>query len=438
MKEWNGTLRSSNIRKQLTDNSIRRTYDSPWIYDIHTLVLTHGSMASSHVPKFICHLHCQNLTNRSASFPYPQTSPRTKKAYIVINPSDPKMSDNRLALFNIHTTPYKTVHGVEIPAHILIPKSITSNTQPGTRKYPVLVRFHGGYLVSGSALYNEWLLPWTMDFVLQNSAILVMPDYRLLPEATGQDILEDLKDFWAWFKSSGTFGLVAYFKSLDGGVGGGVGVDFEKVAVFGESAGGYLAIRSSLLPQNSGGNSFKGCKAVIASYPMTLLRGDWYAVASEVKSPFGVPQLDEGILDAHIGGIGKDGEKIVVSAEPPARLDVATVMVQRGRWTGIFERAGGEGLWLEDVIGEFGGGMKRGGKGAYLFTFHGTGDTAVPWEHTKEWVDIWGRKFGEDRVKGVWRVGMEHGFDGLIDLESGEGKWLKEELEVVRREWLGV
>ncbi|APA06061.1 hypothetical protein sscle_01g008310 [Sclerotinia sclerotiorum 1980 UF-70] len=364
-----------------------------------------------------------------------QTSPRNGKPCIAFNPPDPNMSDIKLAPFNIHTTPYKTIHGVDIPAHILIPKSLASNSQPGSRKYPVLVRFHGGYLVSGSALYTEWLPPWCIDFALQNSAILIMPDYRLLPEATGQDILEDLRDFWAWFAGSESTGLLAYLKSLDAGV----DVDFEKVAVFGESAGGYLAIRSSLLPRNSWGNAFKGCKAVIASYPMTLLRKDWYSVASETRSPFGAPQLDEGVLDAHIEGFEKgDGSKVVVSAEPPARLDLAIAMVQKGRWTGVFERAGGEGLWLEDVVGEFGGGDPEGGKGAYHLAFHGMGDSAVPWEDTKEWVDIWAEKFGEDRVKGVWRVGMEHGFDNAIDLKDAEGKWLKEELEVVRREWLGA
>ncbi|TGO47519.1 hypothetical protein BCON_0274g00070 [Botryotinia convoluta] len=340
------------------------------------------------------------------------------------------MSDPKLAHFSLHTTPYKTVQVVEIPAHILIPKSIAASTTPG--KYPVFVRFHGGFLVTGSALYTEWLPNWAIDLVVKNEAILVMPDYRLLPEASGREILEDVKDLWGWLASD-VNGLSSYLSGLNSNL----SVDFGKVAVYGESAGGYLAIRSSLFPEDfwRKREGFNGPKAVIAAYPMTLLRKEWYSVASETKSPFGVPQFDKGFLDDHIADIGKGGEKIVIKADPPARLEIAVTMVQRGRWTEIFKRDGEEGLWLEDVIENVD--VKEGEKRPYLLTFHGTKDTAVPWEDTKEWVEIYGKKFGEDRVKGVWREGMEHGFDGFMNEEKGEGKWLQEELEVVKRGWLG-
>ncbi|ESZ91871.1 hypothetical protein SBOR_7736 [Sclerotinia borealis F-4128] len=349
------------------------------------------------------------------------------------------MTDPKLAPFTLHTTPYKTIQGIPIPAHILIPKSISSASQTG--KYPILIRFHGGFLVTGTALYTEWLPNWAINLVTQNSAILIMPDYRLLPEATGQEILEDLKDFWKWFG----VGFPGYLAGISGN--GKIGVNWEKVAVYGESAGGYLAIRSSLLDfstdvvRDVDGMEFRGPKAVIAAYPMTMLRGKWYSEAGETKSPFGVPQFDGGILDTHIEGMGQGLErKMVISVDPPARLEIAVTMVQRGRWTEIFERAGDEGLWLEDVIVGRSGvneGGEREGKGAYLFTFHGMKDTAVPWEDTREWMEIWGRKFGENRVKGVWREGMEHGFDGEVEEESVEGKWLKEGLEEVKKEWLG-
>ncbi|KAF7898865.1 uncharacterized protein EAF01_008078 [Botrytis porri] len=340
------------------------------------------------------------------------------------------MSDPKLVPFSLHTTAYKTVQGVEISAHILIPKSIATSTTPG--KYPVLVRFHGGFLVTGSALYTEWLPNWALDLVVKNGALFIMPDYRLLPEASGKEIVEDVKDFWTWLASD-VNGLSSYLS----GVNSNLSVDFEKVAIHGESAGGYLAIRSSLLPEQFWGSKegFTGPKAVIAAYPMTLLRKEWYSVASEIKSPFGVPQMDEGFLNDHIADIGKGGEKIVISADPPARLEIAVTMVQRGRWTEIFKRDGEEGLWLEDVIENVD--EKEGQKRPYLLTFHGTKDTAVPWEDTKELVEIYGKKFGEDRVKGIWNEGMEHGFDGIMDEEKGEGKWLQEELEVVKREWLG-
>lgn len=293
-----------------------------------------------------------------------------------------------------------------------------------------------------------------MEFVLANRAILVMPDYRLLPEASGREILEDLAGFWGWFgrgadaeegrSGSGSGrGLGGFLR----GVHADLRVDWGKVAVFGESAGGYLAIRSALLgfpvgarDEDVDGGKFEGPKAIIAAYPMTLLKAKWYSEASDTKSPFGVPQLDEGILDSHIEGLGKDGVSMVVSVDPPARLELAIAMVQRGKWTEIFARDGGEGLWLEDLVegverGE-GGQQENEKKAAYLFVYHGMRDSAVPWEDTREWVEIWGKKFGEDRARGVWREGMEHGFDGALDVQSEEAKWLREGLEEVRREWL--
>jgi hypothetical protein len=42
-----------------------------------------------------------------------------------------------------------------------------------------------------------------MKYSILHSAIIVSPDYRMLPEANGLDIMKDLSDFWEW----GTYGL---------------------------------------------------------------------------------------------------------------------------------------------------------------------------------------------------------------------------------------
>jgi hypothetical protein len=82
--------------------------------------------------------------------------------------------------------------------------------------------------------------------------------------------------------------------------------------------------------------------------------------------------------------------------------------------------------------------MEGRGKGevGWLFTFHGTGDSAVPWEETRDLVGKWEEKFGGDSVKGVWKEGLEHGFDESVDEESEEGKWLKDGLVRFKKEWL--
>ncbi|PQE28578.1 Alpha beta hydrolase fold-1 protein [Rutstroemia sp. NJR-2017a WRK4] len=326
------------------------------------------------------------------------------------------MADQKLSHFHVLTTPYKTIEGLEIPAHILIPKSIAD--KPG--KYPVLVRFHGGFLVTGAALFPDWVAPWSINLVLSTPSILVMPDYRLLPEASGLEILTDIQDFWSWLQSPSN-GLSSYLSSSPYS---GVDLDLAKIGTIGDSAGGFLSIWSSL----SQGKEV--VKAAIASYPMVDLRGKWYAEKDERKKPFGAALVEEEVIQKYEGG------KWVVAATPMDRVDLAVGLVQWGKWREVYERDGegkdGFKLFLEDA-------MEGRGKGevGWLFAFHGTGDSAVPWEETRDLVGRWGEKFGGDSVMGVWKEGLEHGFDDSVDEESEEGKWLKDGLVRFKKEWLG-
>ena len=72
----------------------------------------------------------------------------------------PKMSVSAAALtpekfspFHIHSTSYKVVNGHPISVDILVPKNLES----GTKKCPLMVRFHGGFLVSNSLKTSQVL-----------------------------------------------------------------------------------------------------------------------------------------------------------------------------------------------------------------------------------------------------------------------------------------
>ena len=85
---------------------------------------------------------------------------------------------------------------------------------------------------------------------------MVSPNYRLTPEHTGAEILEDLADFWRWLQDGG---LISYLASQNVDV----ELDFDHILASGDSAGGYLALMSGLLqPKGS-------IKAILAQYPMT-------------------------------------------------------------------------------------------------------------------------------------------------------------------------
>ena len=92
---------------------------------------------------------------------------------------------------------------------------------------------------------------------------MVSADYRLLPESSGMDMLEDIADVWKWVRND----LQAHLNSQTGST---MGIDLAKVAVLGDSSGGYCAVQSTLT-QPAG--SFK---LVIALYPQIDLESEWF------------------------------------------------------------------------------------------------------------------------------------------------------------------
>jgi acetyl esterase/lipase len=81
-----------------------------------------------------------------------------------------------------------------------------------------------------------------LDLCLTTPAILIAPDYRLLPEASGIDLLNDVEDFWIWLHNTLPT-LTASWNAVP---------DLSRLACTGQSAGGYLAVQSALLyPQLS-------------------------------------------------------------------------------------------------------------------------------------------------------------------------------------------
>ena len=76
-----------------------------------------------------------------------------------------------------------------------------------------------------------------LDICLTNSAIFIAPDYRLLPEATAAEVLDDVEDFWHWLHNTLPT-LTMTWNAFP---------DLTRLACTGQSAGGYLAVQSALL-----------------------------------------------------------------------------------------------------------------------------------------------------------------------------------------------
>ncbi|KAK9374658.1 Alpha/Beta hydrolase protein [Lipomyces chichibuensis] len=309
------------------------------------------------------------------------------------------MASTKFSEFNISTTCYKRVGDHEIRTDILIPKTLSSAI------HHLIVRFHGGYLVTGSRLFADWYPSWELEYALVHSAIIVTPDYRLLPESSGADIIEDVSDFWVWLRRD--------FPTFLSSSGSGVNVDLEKVLVVGESAGGYLAIQSAL--------SQPKISAAIAAYPMIDLKSDFYTKLF-VKPIFGGPMLPPNIIDEHITKCTPN--QIVSSADPPDRGELAFAIVQQGRFMEFFGN-GPPALFPMEQLEHL-------QLVPPLFIFHGRDDTAVPFEESKAFVAKLKTRIPESKVYFSLEPG-EHAFDSTATLET---PWLKQGLEFITKEWL--
>ncbi|KAL4884560.1 Alpha/Beta hydrolase protein [Aspergillus karnatakaensis] len=307
--------------------------------------------------------------------------------------------------FTITRTYYKSA-GIQIAVDVLVPKTLPASA-PQKQPRPVIVRIHGGFLVTGSSLFPGWFSKWILLYAQHHGAVIVSPNYRLLPEVKGVDILDDMREFWRWFDAGGPQSVVSDLM-----------LDLEGYLLVGESAGGYLALQSIL-------SNYTRPRALIALYPMLDLTSDFYTQAS-AKPIVGVSNFPNELIDTFLSSLETAPCKppALTEADPPDRLDLALAMVQNGRLLDFLgdepvlfpiERIV-EGTWLPPML-----------------VMHGREDSAVPVAGTGRFVERVRSVDPGCRMRVVVRPG-DHGFDALATLEDG---WLREGLEFVSAEWLG-
>ncbi|KAH8641103.1 alpha/beta-hydrolase [Alternaria alternata] len=316
-------------------------------------------------------------------------------------PLDDTTETNRFDSFDVFRTSYKKIGEHEIEVGIIVPKDL----KPG--KSPVMVKFHGGGLITGDCLFPGWFSAYFVPFIHRNNAIVVAPNYRFVPEHSGADILEDLSDFWTWFNKGSVSDFLASHRK-----GGGIELDYEKTLVSGESAGGYMALMSGLTqPRGS-------IKAILAEFPMTnylrIEKSDMY---------FDAPSPPESELAEHISTI-KSGV-VVSSGWPPARLSLNYLLAAYGHYLTYFGKD--EKMWPIGLIED-----KKWLPPTWVV--HGDVDSAVSVEDSKKFVEKCKALGDNIEVQLEIRPGQEHGF--TIPIKEDEEPWLKEGLAWVEGKWL--
>ena len=272
-----------------------------------------------------------------------------------------------------------------------------------------------------------------MQLALNHEAVLVAPDYRFLPEASAEDILDDIDNFWSWLGNS-------LSKALNEDTSPspevkGLQIDLNNILIEGESAGGYLATQLALGHTN---DPHSRIRALISIYPMLDLRAPHWTQAYH-KQIFDHPQYPTSLVDDHLATIIKASPRPVItndSMEGTGRSELAAALVQQGRF---LEAMGGDRSHLpgkrrihtEDRLED----------GAQLpptLFVHGIQDDGVPVEGTDTFIGLI-KKYGtihglQDGLKVIHfaRLPGGHRFDNEVEQDAD---WVKESCEFLRRFW---
>jgi acetyl esterase/lipase len=142
------------------------------------------------------------------------------------------------------TDTYKTVDGLPIQVDLHRPDD--------DRVHPVVVWIHGGALIMGS---RSGIMPAQLDAYVTAGYAVAAIDYRLAPETKLASIVDDVVDAIAWLREIGASRF---------------GLDPERLAAVGHSAGGYLAL-------TAGARCRARPTAVVAFYGYADVIGPWYS-----------------------------------------------------------------------------------------------------------------------------------------------------------------
>jgi len=359
--------------------------------------------------------------------------------------------DDKFAPFSISTHTYKMVDGHPILADVFIPKSLLDLDRASTersKKRPLMIRIHGGALVGGQRDHAVWCTGWLLSLAIEHNAIIVAPDYRVMPESTVLDLLDDLEDFMIWVEKE-LPSVIRNTTKLDDKQC--LDIDLGRTLIAGDSAGGYCAIQMALSHFNA--SSSVNIRALVAIYPMLNLRAPHWT-QPYAKQLMGIPQFPASVIDDHLAAIRALPAKPVVSnalmpGTPRGILGIALIQHGRmGEFYGVdaeeLDTAGSRRLHPEDRI-------KEGAKLPPTLIVHGKNDTLVPVKFTDEFVEL-ARKLNAFVVSGdeshnAWKASQkvegglmyakvdgEHGFD--FDLDPEKELWIKDGLDFIQEVWL--
>ncbi|EEA19549.1 hypothetical protein TMatcc_009683 [Talaromyces marneffei ATCC 18224] len=319
----------------------------------------------------------------------------------------------KFANFNILQANYKVVDGHEIRADLIIPKSLPAG------KAPVIARFHGGGLVRGESLYEDWFPAWLLELAETHNAVIVSVNYRFLPEVTGLDILDDVDDFWTWLHSKDLATILHTQKDVA------VELDLDRIITAGDSAGGLLSIYLVLSHPDE-------IRAGTAAYP--ALGWDNPPLLPTKRSVF-IPEVPASFIDEYVADI-KPGQ-VSSSDLDLQRLQIGAAISANQAGFKFYIRDSESSptrdrLYQLSRLEKADARLPRGG----LVILHGVDDDIVLVKASERFVEkaqdaLKGRQ-GGDKIILALRPGP-HGFDTDASIKAD---WLDAALKTAVKTWL--
>lgn len=268
----------------------------------------------------------------------------------------------------------------------------------------------------GDSLFMWFFPQWLADLALAHSAIIISPNYRLLPEATTPQIYQDITDFWKYIHSPALTTLLSSQSPP-------VEIDLSRILTAGDSAGGLLSISSAL-------TYAADVRAAIATYPCVDLVGPEFTTPRK-KVPFG-QSLPESLYNETLAAT--QGHAAESSKTAEASLQFMLVAIEHGHLGELYLRGTKNATPAErsmyfppEALEAEGVSVPRGG----ITILHGKDDSVVPIESVRRFVKRAKEVVGDEAVRLTEKDG-DHGFD----LELKHEGWLKDTLKRAVDVWL--
>ncbi|KAL4939384.1 Alpha/Beta hydrolase protein [Aspergillus oleicola] len=339
---------------------------------------------------------------------------------------------SRISPFTRIDLPYRTLNDVPLKATILIPKTLSAQH----RKHPVMIRWHGGGFVVGHRMYEPWFAQWLLDMALEREAIIVTPDYRLLPESNGSDILSDVAHFWSWMQR--TLPLYMEQNSLPR-------VDITNILCCGESSGGFISVYcalhlSSMLRlqadvrdrgnQETGETMLKIRAVISISAPLDATAPEYKVPRPRVFMGQRPPPPREAVakIRAYIKGIPEGS--IRTGCEPTSEMwELLLCVAQQAYLPRLFGTGAGKNRSTLEGLMET---LKRGGhRMVPIWIVHGTNDTMCPAACSSGFA----RRLRETQPDVPVHLTLHPG-EHLFDVDTrGDADWVQEGRQFLKEHW---